>query len=64
MHLSADPITASAVGSRHGKPVVLRVAAQEMFEETYQFFKADNGVWLTDHVPPSFLAFGEIESKN
>jgi putative RNA 2'-phosphotransferase len=55
VHLSADAATATAVGSRHGKPVVLRVAAGVMHAAGHAFFRADNGVWLTDHVPPQFL---------
>lgn len=56
VHLSADAATATAVGSRHGKPAVLRVAAGVMHQEGHAFFQADNGVWLTDHVPPRFLS--------
>jgi putative RNA 2'-phosphotransferase len=26
-----------------------------MHAEGFKFFLADNGVWLTDHVPPAFL---------
>ncbi|MEP2473669.1 MAG: RNA 2'-phosphotransferase [Paracoccaceae bacterium] len=54
-----DPDTAERVGQRHGKPVVLRVEAQRMFEDGFQFYCADNGVWLTDKVPPFYLGFGK-----
>ncbi|MBM3604700.1 MAG: RNA 2'-phosphotransferase [Alphaproteobacteria bacterium] len=57
VHLSADNATAEAVGRRHGKPVVLRVSALRMHHEGHLFFQADNGVWLTDSVPPRFLGF-------
>ena len=56
VHLSADTSTAQAVGQRHGKPVVLRVASGAMHEGGHAFFRADNGVWLTDHVPPEYLS--------
>jgi putative RNA 2'-phosphotransferase len=56
VHLSADAATATAVGSRHGKPAVLIVAAGAMHAAGHSFFRADNGVWLTDHVPPQFLS--------
>jgi putative RNA 2'-phosphotransferase len=59
VHLSLDPATAERVGQRHGKPVVLRVEAQRMFEDGFQFFCADNGVWLTDNVPAAYLGFGQ-----
>jgi putative RNA 2'-phosphotransferase len=55
VHLSPDEATAIAVGQRHGKPVVLRVAAGAMHREGHEFFLAENGVWLTAHVPPRFL---------
>ena len=57
VHLSGDVETARAVGRRHGKPVVLVVAAGEMHRDGHVFRRADNGVWLTDRVPPSRLAF-------
>lgn len=60
-HLSQDAETARKVGGRHGKPVVLTVAAGAMQAEGFVFQQADNGVWLTDHVPPRFLGFAEGE---
>lgn len=56
VHLSADEVTATTVGQRHGKPVVLRVNAGEMQTQGFVFYQADNGVWLTESVPPSFIA--------
>jgi len=55
VHLSPDSATALAVGRRHGKPVVLRIMAIDMHRAGHVFFRADNGVWLTDHVPVDFL---------
>ena len=55
VHLSPDEETARKVGQRHGKPVILRVNAGEMFRAGMQFFRAENGVWLTYLVPPEFL---------
>jgi putative RNA 2'-phosphotransferase len=57
VHLSALYATARQVGERHGVPVVLEVKAQEMVESGFEFFISENGVWLTDHVPSSFLIF-------
>lgn len=57
VHLSADQQTAVSVGQRHGKPVVLRVAAGNMHGDGHIFFRSDNGVWLTAHVPPGYLLF-------
>ncbi|MEP4077875.1 RNA 2'-phosphotransferase [Haloferula sp.] len=55
VHLSIDKETARKVGSRHGKPVILEVAAQLMEKHGHRFYQAENGVWLTDHVPPDYL---------
>ena len=55
VHLSPDQEIARKVGARHGKPVVLEVAAQLMAKHGYRFFLSENGVWLTDAVPPDYL---------
>ncbi|MEM8600522.1 MAG: RNA 2'-phosphotransferase [Bacteroidota bacterium] len=55
VHLSADSETAVKVGQRHGKPVVLTVDAARMQADGHVFFRSDNGVWLTDAVPPAYL---------
>lgn len=56
VHLSKDTDTAVKVGSRHGKPVVYRVAAGKMAGEGYEFFLSVNGVWLTKAVPAEYLS--------
>jgi len=56
VHLSGDIETARAVGRRHGKPAVLAVAAEAMFEANHAFFLSANGIWLTATVPPSYLS--------
>jgi putative RNA 2'-phosphotransferase len=55
VHLSAERATAAAVGSRHGKPVVLLVRAGDMARQGCKFYCADNGVWLADEVPAEFI---------
>ncbi|WP_343717421.1 RNA 2'-phosphotransferase [Inquilinus sp.] len=55
VHLSPDVETATAVGRRHGRPVVLTVAAGAMHRQGFVFHRAENGVWLTKSVPPAFL---------
>ncbi len=59
VHLSPDAETAYRVGIRHGKPVILRVDAQRMAQDGMRFFRAENGVWLTDAVPPQYLQITE-----
>jgi putative RNA 2'-phosphotransferase len=55
VHLSFDVKTAKAVGERHGKPVVLKIKAIEMYNQGYVFKCTKNNVWLTQHVPPKFF---------
>ncbi|GAB6903219.1 RNA 2'-phosphotransferase [Kineosporia succinea] len=55
VHLSPDAQTARRVGARRGEPVVLTVAARRAFAEGRPYYRAANGVWLTDHVPPHLL---------
>ncbi len=55
VHLSADEATATAVGQRHGKPVVLIVRAGEMVQAGHPFFRSANGVWLTETVPYDYI---------
>jgi putative RNA 2'-phosphotransferase len=55
VHLSQDIQAATIVGQRHGTPVVLTVAAGIMREQGFEFYQADNGVWLTQYVPAHFL---------
>lgn len=55
VHLSRDRETAAAVGRRRGKSVILEVAAGEMARAGYLFYVSENGVWLTDVVPPDYL---------
>jgi len=55
VHLSPDRATAHRVGTRHGSPVVLEVDAAGMQAAGYRFEVSDNGVWLTERVPPEYL---------
>jgi putative RNA 2'-phosphotransferase len=55
VHLSATRDVATSVGSRRGRPVVIEVDAGAMARQGYEFFRSENGVWLTDHVPARFL---------
>jgi len=52
VHLSADTETATKIGQRHGKPVVLTIPALKLHKKGQQFFQAQNSVWLTEKVPP------------
>jgi putative RNA 2'-phosphotransferase len=56
VHLSTDVDTATRVGARHGPPLVLVVAAAQMYADGYTFSRSDNGVWLTRVVPVAYLS--------
>ncbi|MEO0900124.1 MAG: RNA 2'-phosphotransferase [Bacteroidota bacterium] len=60
VHMSADLDTASKVGMRHGKLVILMVKSLAMHKAGYEFFVSENGVWLTDAVPVEFLEFPAV----
>jgi putative RNA 2'-phosphotransferase len=62
VHLSRDDVTATRVGQRHGRPVVLTVRAREMSAAGHRFFVSDNGVWLTERVPVEFILFPESDA--
>jgi len=57
VHLSTNRDTAINVGSRRGKPVILTVRSREMHENGCSFFLSENGVWLTEGVPPEYIEF-------
>ena len=56
VHLSADVETAIRVGRRRGPAVVVTVDSAAMSAAGHVFYRSRNGVWLTDAVPPRYLA--------
>ncbi|MET9493935.1 RNA 2'-phosphotransferase [Streptomyces sp. NPDC006552] len=57
VHLSAERETATRVGARRGRPVVLSVDAGAMHRAGHTFRVSANGVWLTAAVPARYLRF-------
>lgn len=57
VHLSKDLATAMNVGGRRGTPVILTVNARKMHADGHAFYLSENGVWLTESVPPEYIAF-------
>lgn len=55
VHLSSDVETASKVGGRRGRPIILRVDAGKMHHDGHTFYRSANGVWLCDSVPPAYI---------
>ncbi len=56
VHLSENVQTALSVGSRRGKPVLIKIDAAAMYRAGFSFYISANGVWLTDEVPAGFLS--------
>lgn len=57
VHLSSNYETAIQVGSRHGKPIVLKINAMQMYVDGYKFYLSENLVWLTDYIPVKYITF-------
>ncbi|RKS96604.1 RNA 2'-phosphotransferase [Chryseobacterium defluvii] len=56
VHLSGDKETATNVGMRHGKPVILTIRTGAMFKDGIEFYFSDNGVWLTDFIDAKYIS--------
>ncbi|NDV67031.1 RNA 2'-phosphotransferase [Bacteroides sp. 224] len=55
VHLSKDQQTASKVGARHGRTVILTILSGKMYRDGIEFYVSENGVWLTDYVDPKYI---------
>lgn len=55
VHLSQDKETATKVGMRHGKPIILVINTKEMSEDGIEFYLSENDVWLTDFVESKYI---------
>jgi putative RNA 2'-phosphotransferase len=55
VHLSADETVAWDRAGAYGTPCLIDVDAAAMRAEGLPFYRADNGVWLTDLVAPRFI---------
>lgn len=56
VHLSPDRDTGHRVGKRSSEtPAILLVAAASAHAAGLSFWRGNERVWLTDHVPPRFL---------
>ncbi|MBL3654499.1 RNA 2'-phosphotransferase [Fulvivirga sediminis] len=60
VHLSAQTDVAMQVGSRYGKATVLTVNTDLMYKDGLLFYQSENGVWLTDYVPPKYIDFKDL----
>lgn len=55
VHLSQDIETATKVGMRHGKPIILTINTEKMFDDGIEFYLSENNVWLTDFVDIKYI---------
>lgn len=55
VHLSNNINTATNVGRRHGKTVVLSIDSKAMYNNGAKFYLSKNGVWLTKFVEPQYI---------
>lgn len=60
VHLSKDASTAFSVGMRHAKNIdnliIISVDTRQMINDGYKFYVAENGVWLSDYIPPQYIS--------
>ena len=55
VHLSASQETAEMVAGRHaGEIILMKISTSDFIAAGHQLFQAENGVWLTKHVPANF----------
>jgi putative RNA 2'-phosphotransferase len=57
VHLSSNEETALKVGQRHGKPIILKIKAIEMYNNGFIFYLSENNVWLTNDIPLKYIIF-------
>lgn len=55
VHLTENRATASAVGMRYGKLVLLEVNAARMQMDGFVFYRTENDVWLVESVPTKYI---------
>ena len=61
VHLSPDKETAAKVGSRRGRFLILEIEAMRMRADGYKIFLSDNGVYLVDEVPVTYIKLSKNE---
>lgn len=59
VHLTDERSTAYNVGMRYAKYQnkiwIIEIDAKRMNTDGYEFYRSENGVYLTDHVPPKYF---------
>ena len=55
VHLSETIDVAKQIGIRHGSPIVLSIDIEAMIRAGYKFYKAQNGIWLTNMIDKKYI---------
>lgn len=56
VHLSIDEHTAKKVASRRrGEIAIIKVEAKEAYKDGIQFYKEENGIWLSEVIPTKYI---------
>lgn len=63
VHLSKDIETATKVGKRHGKPIILKIDTEAMLKDGIKFYLSENEVWLTSDIAPKYFEILEINKE-
>ncbi len=57
VHLAETIAMATEIGSRHGKPVIIKIDTTRLLNEGWHFYKTEEDVWLTKNIPAKYLDF-------
>jgi putative RNA 2'-phosphotransferase len=49
-------VAVANVGQHYGKPVLFIINTPQMYKHGFEFYQAENGIWLTIHVPTQYLS--------
>ena len=49
-------VAVANVGQHYGKPVLFIINTPQMYKHGFEFYQAENGVWLTIHIPTQYLS--------
>jgi putative RNA 2'-phosphotransferase len=55
VHLSANPIDALKVGSRHGKSILIEIGTEVLLANKFEFYNTENDIWLSNNIPSRHL---------
>ena len=61
VHLCKYYYTAVKVVKLHGNPIVLKIDTKSMHNDGILFYISENGIWLTEHVPPKYITIAKAD---